>query len=168
MSSFQVCYDGDLTLDVASAVRRLKGEPNFDKSWTVTVDGGRRSETVLRYLRRHIADEGQLIVARLNPVVQRECLLIRHSVTPNYDYTPLLAAIGSLGRVLELPLRGTYVVRADASGNASVLGEQLGELCPYDSLMVLGISSDFSVWSSADGMYAAAEDWLVRNEEIRL
>ena len=167
MYSFQICYEGDLTLELADAVRRLKGEPNFDKSWFVVSKKPRRSETLLRYLRQAAGGDGSLMVGRMIPHRTREFLLIRHSFTHGFDYAPLLRGISSLGSVLDVQMRGTYVVRSSDPADAMTLGERLGELCPYDSLMVVGISHDFSIWSSAVGMFTAAEEWLIRSEELR-
>ena len=40
---FQICYEGDLTLDVSHAMRRLGAEPNFDQSWHIWLAGGRHA-----------------------------------------------------------------------------------------------------------------------------
>ena len=43
---FQVCYEGELTVRVSDAMRRLGAEANFDQSWNVWVpEGGHADET---------------------------------------------------------------------------------------------------------------------------
>jgi hypothetical protein len=145
MKIFQICYEGDLTLEVATAVRRLKGEPNFDNSWEVQLDRDRSSAVLARYLSRSFAASGHLIVGETNPSRSREYLLIRHSTTPGFDYTPLRHAVSRLGFVHELPLTSTYLVRTSDRTQAHLLGDRLEELCPYDSLMVTGISPDLTI-----------------------
>lgn len=166
MWSFQICYDGDLTLEVATAVRRLKGYPNFDKSWMIALSEEQTSVSVLHDLLPAIVD-GSLVVAQLNPSRNRPFLLVRHGITENFDYRPLYGALNRLGDLLELPLPATFILRTDDPSDSLTLGEHLGELCPYDSLMVVGISHDFTIWNAAEGEFTAAEEWLIRNEELR-
>lgn len=158
----QVCYEGDLTVELAAAIRRLRGEPNFDKSWRVVVDDRHSAATVLRYLKRFIAADGHLVVARTNPTRSREFLLVRHSVTEGYDYAPLHRELGKLGYPLDLPTSSTHIIKTTDHTNAQLLGDRLEEFCPYDSMMVAGISYDFAVWTATDGMFVAYEGWLVR------
>lgn len=147
MKTFQVCYEGDLTLELASAIRRLKGEPNFDASWQLQLDDHRSSRVLARYLGRTVASNGHLIISEVNPSRQREYLLIRHSVTPGHDYEPLRREIGRLGFVLDSPASSTFIVKTSDRTQAHVLGDRLEEFCPWDSLMVTGLSRDFTMWS---------------------
>lgn len=149
MKVFQICYEGDLTLELALAVRRLKGEPNFDNSWEVELEPKRTSAAVARYLGRCVGHSGHLIVSETNPLRNREYLLIRHSVTSGFDYTPLRRAIARIGYVLDLPTASTYIVQTNDKTKAHLLGDRLEELCPYDSLMVTGIAPDFTVRAGA-------------------
>jgi hypothetical protein len=148
-------------------VRRLKGEPNFDNSWSVELDAERSAAVVLRYLRPHIDADGHLLVGESNLSRNREFLLVRHSVTPGFDYAPLHRAISKMGYVLDLPTRSTYLVKTTDRTNAHILGDRLEEFCPYDSLMVTGLAHDFAIWTSTDGMYVASEGWLVRDRAAR-
>ena len=161
MKQFQVCYEGDLTLELAAAIRRLKGEPNFDNSWNVELEKERTSATLLRYLRPQITGNGHLLVSEIDARRGREFLLVRHSVTEGFDYRPLFKALSRLGHVLDLPTECTHIVKTTDRTNTHILGDFLEEFCPYDSLMVTGIAADFSVWSASGGMYIAEEGWLV-------
>ena len=162
MHHYQVCYEGDLTLELAAAVRRLKGEPNFDNSWSIPLSRPRPASVLLRYLKRFIAADGQLIVTKSDPSRQREFLLIRHSVTDGYDYTPFRRELAKLGFALDLPTASTYILKTSNTTNSQILGDRLEEFCPYDSMMIAGISHDFAVWSSGGGMFVASEGWLVK------
>src|SRR5436309_11862604 len=59
---FQICYEGDLTLSVSQAMRRLGAEPNFDQSWQVWLPEGRHAAALVRYLRANLHDEARLMV----------------------------------------------------------------------------------------------------------
>src|SRR5436853_503852 len=59
---FQICYEGELTLAVSQAMRRLGAEPNFDQSWQVWLPEGRHAAALVRYLRANLGDESRLIV----------------------------------------------------------------------------------------------------------
>lgn len=162
MHHYQVCYEGDLTLELAGAVRRLKGEPNFDNSWSITLTKPRTVAVLLRYLKRFIAADGHLIVTRSDATRQREFLLVRHSITAGFDYAPFRRELSKIGFALDLPTEATYILKTSNSTNAQILGDRLEEFCPYDSLMVAGINHDFAVWSSSGGMFVACEGWLVK------
>lgn len=147
MKTFQVCYEGDLTLELASAIRRLKGEPNFDASWELQLDERRDSRVLARLLSRATGGNGHLIVCETNPSRNREYLLIRHSSTPGFDYAPLRREIARLGFVLDLPTGSTFLVKTNDRTQAHILGDRLEELCPWDSLMVTGVARDFTIRS---------------------
>lgn len=144
---FQICYEGDLTADVSSAVRRLGAEPNFDQSWCVWLPDGRHSATLIRYLRSHVSEDERLLVACTQFTRTRDFLLVRHSLTPGADYSELHAALDRLGTLVESPFESTFVIRSDDRTDVQTLGRALGELCPDDSLMVTGISHD---WAYSD------------------
>lgn len=163
MNHYQVCYEGDLTLELAAAVRRLKGEPNFDNSWSITLPRPRPTAVLLRYLKRFIAADGHLIVTKSAPTRHREFLLIRHSVTAGHDYAPLRRELAKIGFALDLPTSATYILKTSNTTNAQLLGDRLEEFCPYDSLMIAGVGHDFAVWSASGGMFVACEGWLVRS-----
>lgn len=162
MHHYQVCYEGDLTLELASAVRRLKGEPNFDNSWSIRLNKPRAAAVLLRYLKRFIAADGHLIVTKSETTRERDFILVRHSVTAGFDYAPLRRELAKIGFALDLPTEATFIIKTASKTNAHILGDRLEELCPYDSLMVAGISHDFAVWSSTGGMFVACEGWLVK------
>jgi hypothetical protein len=162
MKAFQICYDGDLTLELATAIRRLHGQPNFDKSWQVELPRTRRSAVLLRYLRRFVGTSGTIIVAELDATRRREFLLIRHSVTPGYDYSGFYQAIGRFGHPVDLPGEATWLVKAESSLDAASIGVLLEQHCPWDSLMVAGVTHDFSVWSSSGGEFVVEESWLLQ------
>jgi hypothetical protein len=154
---FQICYEGDLTVEVSQAMRRLGAEPNFDQSWHVWLPEGRHSAALVRYLRAHLDDDARMMVACTQFTRARDFLLIRHSMTPDADYGELHDAIARLGDVVELPFESTFVVQSDDLTDVQTLGLALGELCPDDALMVVGISHD---WAYCDAgvsqMYVAA------------
>ena len=141
---FQICYEGDLTVEVSHAMRRLGAEPNFDQSWEVWLPDGRHSAPLVRYLRSHLGEDSRLLVASPHLSVSRDFLLIRHSQTPGADYSELHDAIHRLGTVVDLPFESTFVIQTPDRTDAQTLGLALGELCPDDSLMVLGINHDWS------------------------
>ena len=66
------------------------------------------------------------------------------SLTLGADYRELHDAIARLGRIIDLPFESTFVVQSDDRTELSMLGAALGELCPDDSLMVVGISHDWA------------------------
>ena len=141
---FQICYEGDLTVEVCEALQRLGAEPNFDSSWQVLLSEDRHAAPLVRYLRMLIGADARLLVARTHFTTSRDFLLVRHSLTPGADYTELHQALGRLGRVLELPFDATFVVETSDTTDVQTLGEALGELCPGDSLMAIGISHDWA------------------------
>jgi hypothetical protein len=163
---FQICYEGDLTVDVSSAMRRLGAEPNFDQSWCVWLPEGRHSAPLIRYLRTHIGGDAKLIVACTQFTTSRDFLLVRHSLTPDADYSELHKALDRLGTVVDLPFESTFVIRSDDQTEVKTLGLALGELCPDDSLIVTGISHDWA-YSDGDGshMFVAAQN--VRDPQFR-
>ena len=144
---FQICYEGDLTAEVSSALAKLGAEPNFDQSWCVWLPEGRHSAPLIRYLRSHIGNDARLIVACTQFTTARDFLLVRHSLTPDADYSDLHRALERLGTVVDLPFESTFVVRSDDRTDVQTLGRALGELCPDDSLMITGISHD---WAYSD------------------
>ena len=60
---FQICYEGELTVEVSHVMRRLGAEPNFDQSWQVFLPEGRHSAPLVRYLRTQTAADAKLLVA---------------------------------------------------------------------------------------------------------
>lgn len=151
---FQICYEGDLTLEVSDALRRLRAQPNFDQSWEVRLDEPRQAAVLARYLRMLIGGDARLLIAPMSPTRSRDFLLVRHSQTPGADYRELHGAIERLGWVLELPFESTFVLDSDDRSDARSLGRALAELCPDDSLMVAGIGADFA-WCTG----AVARPW---------
>lgn len=154
---FQVCYEGDLTVEVSHVMRRLGAEPNFDQSWQVFLPEGRHAAPLVRYLRGQLAPESRLLVACAQFTSARDFLLVRHSMTPGSDYSELHEALDRLGVIVDLPFESTFVVRSDDRTDLLTLGNALGELCPDDSLMVTGISHDWAFCDSGQSrMYVAA------------
>ncbi|HEX8152286.1 MAG TPA: hypothetical protein VF698_04130 [Thermoanaerobaculia bacterium] len=145
---FQICYEGDLTVDVTHAMRRLGAEPNFDQSWHVWLPEGRHAAPLVRWLRSQLGAEARVLVACTQFTNNRDFLLVRHSLTPNADYAELHDALERLGVVVALPFEATFVVRSDDRTDLQTLGRALGELCPDDSLMVIGISHDWAYCDS--------------------
>lgn len=141
---FQICHEGDLTVEVSEALRRLRAEPNFDQSWEVEFEDARDAGVLARYLRMAIGGDAKLLVAPLSPTSRRDFLLVRHSLTPDADYRELHGALERLGWVLELPFDSTFIVDTDDRTEVHALGEALAQLCPDDSLMVTGIGSEFA------------------------
>ena len=156
---FQICYEGELTIGVTNAMRRLGAEPNFDQSWHVWLPEERHAAPLVRWLRSHLGEDGRLLVACTQFTRARDFLLIRHSLTPGADYSELHDAIARLGVVVELPFESTFVVQSDDRTDVHTLGLALGELCPDDALFVTGISHD---WAYCDGttsrMYVAEQE----------
>jgi len=141
---FQICHEGDLTIDLVRAMRRLGAEPCFDQSWHVWLTEERHAAPLVRWMRRHVALDARLLVACTQFTSARDFLLIRHSLTPNADYGELHDAIGRLGIVVDLPFESMFVVQSSDRTDLETLGRALGELCPDDSLMVVGISHDWA------------------------
>jgi hypothetical protein len=157
---FQICYEGDLTVGVSHAMRRLGAEPNFDQSWHVWLPEGRHAAPLVRWMRTQLGADARLLVAATQFTTARDFLLVRHSLTPGADYRELHDAVARLGVVVELPFESAFVVQSDDRTDVQTLGLALGELCPDASLMVTGISHD---WAYCDGdvsrmHVAAAED----------
>jgi hypothetical protein len=141
---FQICYEGDLTLEVTDALRRFRAEPNFDQSWEVRLDEPRHAAVLARHLRMRIGGDARLLVAPLRPRRDRDFLLVRHSQTPGANYRELHEALERLGWVLELPFESTFVVDSDDRTDVRSLGQALAQLCPDESLMAVGISAAFA------------------------
>ncbi len=167
---FQICYEGELTADLSYAMRRLGAEPNFDQSWHVWLPEGRHSAPLIRYLRPHISEDAKLLVACTQFTSARDFLLVRHSLTPEADYSELHGALERLGMVVDLPFESAFVVRpdprTDVRTDVKTLGLALSELCPDDSLMVVGISHDWAFSNSGvSRMFVASRD--ARTAEFR-
>lgn len=145
---FQVCYEGELTLGVSQAMRRLGAEPNFDQSWQVFLPEGRHAAPLVRYIRTQLDPEARLLVACTQFTTARDFLLVRHSLTPGADYSELHDALDRLGTVVELPFESTFVVQTTDRTDVKTLGAALGELCPDESLMVTGVSHDWAYCDS--------------------
>lgn len=145
---FQICYEGDLTVEVSHVMRRLGAEPNFDQSWQVFLPEGRHAAALVRYLRAHLPGDSRILVACTQFTIARDFLLVRHSMTPGADYSELHDAIGRLGTVVDLPFESTFVIQSDDRTDVRTLGLALGELCPDDSLMVTGASHDWAYCNS--------------------
>lgn len=159
---FQICYEGELTVDVTHAMRRLGAEPNFDQSWQVWLHESRHAAPLVRWLRSEISHDARLLVAQTQFSTSRDFLLIRHSLTPGADYRELHDAIERLGIVVELPFESTFVVRSDDSTDVQTLGLALGELCPDESLMVTGVSHDWAFCNSGVSRMFVAEEGAER------
>ena len=144
---FQICYEGDLTVEVSHVMRRLGGDPNFDQSWQVFLPEGRHAAPLVRYLRSQMSADSRLLVACTQFTSTRDFLLVRHSLTPGADYSELHDALDRLGEVIPLPFESTFVVASDDRTDVRTLGLALSELCPDESLMVTGISHD---WAYSD------------------
>jgi hypothetical protein len=156
---FQVCYEGELTLAVSDAMRRLGAEPNFDQSWSVWLPEGGHAELLVRYMRIEVGDEARVLIGCSQFTSTRDFLLIRHSLTPGADYSELHDAIARLGDIIPLPFESTFVVQSDDRTDVQTLGAALGELCPDDSLMVAGISHDWAYCNNGRSrMYVTADD----------
>lgn len=145
---FQICYEGDLTVEISHAMRRLGAEPNFDQSWEIWLPEGRHAAPLVRYLRTRLGADARLLVACTQFTAPRDFLLVRHSLTPGADYTELHDALARLGVIVELPFDSTFVIQSDDRTEVRTLGLALSELCPDDSLMVTGISHDWAFCNS--------------------
>jgi hypothetical protein len=141
---FQICHEGDLTIDLVLAMRRLGAEPCFDQSWHVWLTEERHAAALVRWLRPRVAVDSRLLVACTQFTSPRDFLLIRHSTTQGADYHELHDAIGRIGTIIDLPFESTFVVQSDDRTDLETLGRALGELCPDDSLMVVGVSHDWA------------------------
>lgn len=154
---FQICHEGDLTVDLTRAIQRLGSEPCFDQSWHVWLTEERHAAALVRWLRRHVAADARLLVACSQFTTKRDFLLIRHSITPGADYAELHDAIGRIGTVVDLPFESTFVMQPADGIDVQTLGRALGELCPDDSLMLVGISHDWAYCNSGvSRMHVAA------------
>lgn len=154
---FQICFEGDLTATFSDAIRRLGAEPNFDESWHVWLSEERHAAPLVRWLRKHLPEDGRILVACTQFTTRRDFLLIRHSLTPDADYSELHEAIARLGIVVDLPFEATFVVRSDDRTEVNTLGRALSELCPDESLMVLGVNHDWAYCDSGvSRMYVGA------------
>ena len=151
---FQICYEGDLTVEVSEALRRLRAEPNFDQSWQVTLGEPRPAAVLVRYLRMLIGGDGKLLVAPMQWSRSRDLLLVRHSTTPGSDYRELHGALERLGWVLELPFESTFLIDADDRTDVQTLGEALAQLSPDESIMVVGVGAEFAWCTASDGNLA--------------
>jgi hypothetical protein len=145
---FQICHEGDLTLDLSRAMRRLGAEPCFDQSWHVWLTEERHAAALVRWLRPRVAIDSRLLVACTQFTSARDFLLIRHSTTAGADYHELHDAIARVGTIIDLPFESTFVVQSDDRTDLETLGRALGELCPDDSLMVVGVSHDWAFCDS--------------------
>ena len=154
---FQICYEGNLNVEISDAMRRLGAEPNFDQSWYVWLPEGRHSAPLIRYLRSHIDADARVLVACTQFTRNRDFLLVRHSLTPGADYTELHSAIERLGVVVDIPFESTFVIQSPDNTDVQTLGAALGELCPDDGLMVTGISHDWAYTESGVSQMFVAE-----------
>lgn len=155
---FQICYEGDLTVEVSHVMRRLGAEPNFDQCWQVFLPEGRHAAPLVRFIRSQLRAESRLLVACAQFTRSRDFLLVRHSMTAGSDYSELHDALERLGVVVDLPFESTFVVQTDDRTDLATLGNALGELCPDDSLMVTGISHDWAFsHHGRSRMHVAAE-----------
>lgn len=141
---FQICYEGELTVEVSHLMRRLGAEPNFDQSWNVWLPEWRHAAPLVRYLRGAIEPDARLLVACTHFSTSRDFVLVRHSMTPGADYSELHVAMERLGNVVELPFESTFVVQSTDRTDMQTLGRALSELCPDESLMVVGINHDWA------------------------
>jgi hypothetical protein len=153
---FQICYEGDLTVEVSHVMRRLGAEPIFDQSWQVFLPEGRHAAPLVRYIRSQVPADARLLVACAQLTIARDFLLVRHSLTPGADYSELHDALHRLGTVVELPFESMFVIQSDDRTDVCTLGAALGELCPDDSLMVTGVGHDWAYCNSgASRMFVA-------------
>ncbi|MBV8516669.1 MAG: hypothetical protein JO197_04625 [Acidobacteria bacterium] len=155
---FQICYEGDLTVEVSHVMRRLGAEPNFDQSWQVFLPEGRHAAPLVRYLRANLGADAKLLVASAQFTNTRDFLLVRHSLTPGADYAELHDALARLGTVVDLPFESTFVIQSDDRTDVHTLGAALGELCPDESLMVTGISHDWAYCNSGVSRMFVADE----------
>lgn len=154
---FQICYEGDLTVEVSHVMRRLGAEPNFDQSWQVFLPEGRHAAPLVRYLRSHLSNDPRVLVACTQFTNARDFLLVRHSLTPGADYSELHDGLARLGTVVDLPFESTFVIQSDDRTDVHTLGAALGELCPDESLMVVGVSHDWAYCNSGHSRMFVAD-----------
>ncbi len=145
--TFQICHQGDLTLELVDALRRLGAEPNFDSSWQVVLSADRSAGLLLRFLRRLAGPDSSLLVAESKPLFGRDFLLVRHSITPGYDYAHLQNALHAFGELVDIPFETTFLIRPRREQDSWKMGETLTFFCPDDSLMVTGVSADLATHS---------------------
>src|SRR5204863_195592 len=110
------------TAGVSHAMRRLGAEPNFDQSWYVWLSEERHAAPIVRWLRSQIDDDARLLVACTQFTVRRDFLLIRHSLTPDADYSELHDAIDRLGAIVPLPFQSAFVIQSDDRTDVQTLG----------------------------------------------
>jgi hypothetical protein len=108
----------------------------------------RHTAPLVRWLRQYLPEDGRVLVACTQFTTSRDFLLVRHSLTADADYSELHEAILRLGVVVDLPFESTFVVRSDDRTDVNTLGRALSELCPDESLMVLGVSHDWAYCDS--------------------
>jgi hypothetical protein len=154
---FQICYEGELTVEVSHVMRRLGAEPSFDQSWQVFLPEGRHAAPLVRYVRSQLAPESRLLVACAQFTTMRDFLLVRHSLTPGADYSELHDALDRLGTVVPLPFESTFIIQSDDRTDVRTLGLALGELCPDESLMVTGVSHDWAYCNSGESRMFVAD-----------
>lgn len=157
---FQICFEGDLTVEISHAMRRLGAEPNFDQSWHVWLPEGRHAAPLVRYLRGQVGGESRLLVGATHFSTARDFLLVRHSLTPGNDYSDLHSALERLGTIVDLPFESTFVIQSNDRTDVQTLGLALGELCPDDSLMVVGISHDWAFCNAGTSMMHVTDEAL--------
>lgn len=148
---FQICYEGDLTVEVSGALRRLGAEPNFDQSWQVRLEEPRAAAVLVRHLRRLVGGDAKLLVAPMQWSRRRDLILVRHSLTPGADYRELHSALERLGWVLELPFEATFLIDSEDRTDVRTLGEALAQLSPDESIMVVGVGEEFA-WFTGESM----------------
>lgn len=146
---FQICYEGDLTVEVSDALRRLRAEANFDQSWQVRLEEPRAAGVLVRYLRMLVGGAAKLLVAPMQWSRHRDLLLVRHSTTAGADYRELHGALERLGWVLELPFESTFLIDSQDRTDVRGLGEALAQLSPDESIMVVGVGDEFA-WCTGD------------------
>ena len=155
---FQICYEGELTVEISHVMRRLGAEPNFDQSWQVFLPEGRHAAPLVRYLRSQLAEDARLLVACTQFTSARDFLLVRHSLTLGADYSELHDALRRLGTLIELPFDSTLVIQSEDRTDVHTLGDALSQLCPDESLMVTGISHDWAYCRAGESrMYVAGD-----------
>src|SRR5213082_2713903 len=71
---FQICYEGELTVGVSHAMRRLGAEPNFDQSWHVWLPEGRHAAPLVRWMRTQLGPDARLLVAATQFTTTRDFL----------------------------------------------------------------------------------------------
>jgi len=155
---FQICYEGELTVEVSHVMRKLGAEPNFDQSWQVFLPVGRHSAPLVRYIRSHISHDSRILVACTQFTIARDFLLVRHSLTPGANYSELHDALHRLGTVVHLPFEATFVVQSGDRTDVQTLGRALSELCPDEELMLTGVSHDWAFCNSGMSRMFVASD----------